>query len=95
MNSNLEYARAINMINNRRMKRERQKVKEMDDKDYEKMVARKVAHSEATVKYNQNNVKQIKLNLNLKTDADIIKALEAVPNKQGYIKELIRKDLNK
>ncbi len=86
MNSNLEYVRAINMINNRRMKRERQKVKEMDEK--------RKAHSAATVKYNQNNVKQIKLNLNLKTDADIIKALEDVPNKQGYIKELIRKDLN-
>lgn len=67
----------------------------MNDKDYEKMVARKVAHSEATVKYNKANVKQLKLNLNIKTDADIIKALEAVPNKQGYIKYLIRKDLQK
>lgn len=54
---------------------------------------KKAARVAASVKYNQNNVKQIKLNLNLKTDADIIKALEAVPNKQGYIKELIRKDL--
>lgn len=48
----------------------------------------------ASVKYNKTNVKQIKLNLNRKTDADIITALEAAPNVQGYIKELIRKDLN-
>ncbi len=50
--------------------------------------------SVASTKYNAKNVKQIKLNLNLKTDADIIAALEAVPNKQGYIKDLIRKDIN-
>lgn len=54
---------------------------------------KKAAHVAAAVKYNSKNVKQIKLNLNLKTDADIIKALEAVSNKQGYIKELIRKDM--
>ena len=28
-----------------------------------------------------------------KTDADILEALESVPNKQGYIKSLIRKDI--
>lgn len=49
--------------------------------------------SAASTKYNAKNVKQIKLNLNLKTDADIIAALEAVSNKTGYIKSLIRKDL--
>ena len=51
------------------------------------------ARSRASTKYNKTNVKQIKLNLNIKTDADIIAALEAVDNKQGYIKDLIRKDL--
>lgn len=56
---------------------------------------KKAAHVAAAVKYNSKNVKQIKLNLNLKTDDDIIKALEAVSNKQGYIKELIRKDISK
>ena len=59
------------------------------------MDEKKKAHVAASVKYNQKNVKQIKINLNIKTDADIIKALEAVPNKQGYIKDLIRKDMNK
>ena len=47
----------------------------------------------ASVKYNEANVKQIKLNLNIKTDADIIEKLTACSNKQGYIKSLIRKDM--
>lgn len=47
----------------------------------------------ASIKYNKTNVKQIKLNLNRKTDADIIDHLEAKDNVQGYIKELIRNDL--
>lgn len=51
------------------------------------------AHVKASIKYNEKNVKQIKLNLNLKTDADIIEALDACGNKQGYIKDLIRKDI--
>lgn len=59
------------------------------------MDEKRKAHVKATVKYNAKNVKQIKLNLNKKTDADIIEALDAAPNIQGYIKELIRKDLNK
>ena len=44
-------------------------------------------------KYDKANTVQIKLKLNLKTDSDIIEALERSGNKQGYIKELIRKDL--
>lgn len=47
----------------------------------------------ASVKYNANNVKQVKLNLNKKTDADIIKHLEQRDNVQGYIKDLIKKDM--
>lgn len=35
---------------------------------------------------------QFKLRLNNNTDADIIEFLNALPNKQGYIKELIRND---
>lgn len=49
----------------------------------------------ASVKYNAKNVKQIKINLNRKTDADVIEALEASGNMQGYIKDLIRKDIQK
>ena len=46
----------------------------------------KQARVKASVKYNAKNVKQVKLNLNRKTDADIIEHLEASPNMQGYIK---------
>ncbi len=45
--------------------------------------------------YNQKNVKQVKLGLNLKTDEDIIKHLASIPNVQGYIKTLIREDMKK
>lgn len=45
--------------------------------------------------YDKINTKQIKLKLNLKTDKDIIEALEKSGNKQGYIKRLIREDLQK
>lgn len=51
------------------------------------------AHNRAVKKYDEVNTKQIKLKLNKKTDADILEALESVPNKQGYIKFLIRKDI--
>lgn len=51
------------------------------------------AQVKASIKYNAKNVKQIKLNLNLKTDADIIEELASCGNMQGYIKDLIRKDL--
>lgn len=51
------------------------------------------AQKRAKEKYDENNTIQVKLKLNLKTDKDIIEALERSGNKQGYIKELIRKDL--
>lgn len=45
--------------------------------------------------YDKNNTVQVRLKLNKKWDKDILKKLEEVGNKQGYIKELIRKDLEK
>lgn len=53
------------------------------------------AQKKACKKYSRNNTKRYAIELNLKSDMDIIKKLEEVPNKQGYIKELIRKDLEK
>lgn len=44
-------------------------------------------------KWQKNNMLQINLALHRKNDADIIEKLEQVENKNGYIKELIRKDL--
>lgn len=51
--------------------------------------------SKASMKYNEKNVKQMKLALNKKTDVDIIEHLDKIRNKQGYIKELIRRDMDK
>lgn len=44
-------------------------------------------------KYDKTNTTQIRMKLNLKTDADILEKLESVGNKQGYIKTLIRADI--
>lgn len=49
------------------------------------------AQKKATLRYDAKNTVQVKLKLNKKTDADIIKKLSEVPNKQGFIKDLIRK----
>ena len=51
------------------------------------------AMKKAKAKYDQANTKQITLKLNLNTDQDILDQLQRMENKQGYIKELIRKDL--
>lgn len=53
------------------------------------------AKKKANARYDAKSTKQIMLKLNLKTDADIIEALEAAGNKQGYIKSLIREDIKK
>lgn len=50
---------------------------------------------DAQDRYDKQNTIQIKLKLNKNTDADIIEKLESEPNKQGYIKELIRADIRK
>ena len=51
------------------------------------------SQSKAQAKYDAENTKRVFIKLNLKTDADILEQLEKVGNKQGYIKELIRKDI--
>lgn len=43
------------------------------------------------IKYDLKNTTQFKIKLNYKTDADIIKWLDKQSNKQGAVKELIRK----
>lgn len=47
----------------------------------------------ANNKLNKINTKMICLRLSYNTDADIIKKLDEVESKMGYIKELIRKDM--
>ena len=43
--------------------------------------------------YDETHTTQVKLKLNYKTDADILEWLEASGNKQGAIKEVIRKEM--
>lgn len=47
----------------------------------------------ANNKFNKANTRMVSLRLNYNTDADIIKKLDEVDSKMGYIKELIRKDM--
>lgn len=52
------------------------------------------AQIKASVKYDANNTTRLYIKLNNNTDADIIEHLKSVANKQGYIKELMRDDMN-
>lgn len=45
-------------------------------------------------KYDKAHTTNISLKLNNGTDADILKKLDSIPNKQGYIKQLIRNDIS-
>lgn len=51
------------------------------------------AKIKANNKFNKANTRMVSLRLNYNTDADIIKRLDEVDSKMGYIKELIRKDM--
>lgn len=46
-------------------------------------------------KYDANNTRKFGLKLNKKTDKEIIEKLESVDSIQGYIKSLIRADIEK
>lgn len=43
--------------------------------------------------YNKQNTRSVLLKLNVKTDGDVIQKLDSVPSKMGYIKNLIREDI--
>ena len=45
------------------------------------------------MRYDKENTKRFALKVNKKTDADILEKLNSVPNRQGYIKRLIREDI--
>ena len=53
-------------------------------------------HLQAVAKYDKANKEKrqyYSLKLSKENDADIIERLNSVPNMQGYIKDLIRKDI--
>lgn len=45
--------------------------------------------------WDRENTKQYKLKLNKNTDADLIAWLDSIENKQSYLKDLIRADIEK
>ena len=49
--------------------------------------------SPAKAAWNAEHTTMVTLKLNKRTDADILAKLASVPNRQGYIKELIKKDI--
>lgn len=53
------------------------------------------AQQRAIDKYDKANTRQIKFKFNIKTDADILEKMDSLENKQGYIKKLIRDDIEK
>ena len=53
------------------------------------------ADSEAKARWDAEHTRQIKMKLNLRTDADILKRFDEVRSIQGYIKALIRADIEK
>ena len=55
----------------------------------------KESQARASAKYDAAHTVQVHLKLNTGTDADILRRLDQVDSKQGYIKGLIRKDLRK
>lgn len=58
-------------------------------------MAQTEAQRKAKEKYDARTAVQVHLKLNMITDKDILEKLDSVENKQGYIKNLIRNDLNK
>lgn len=52
------------------------------------------ARKAATARYDAANTRQFKIKLNIRTDSDIIHALDNAGNIQGYIKRLIRQDIS-
>ena len=50
---------------------------------------------ESKTKWDKENTVVVTMKLNKNKDADIIEKLKSVPNRQGYIKQLIRGDIAK
>jgi len=46
-------------------------------------------------RYDARHTRQVHIKLNLRTDKDVLARLDEVQSKQGYIKRLIREDLER
>lgn len=47
------------------------------------------------VEFQKNNTTRIRFQLNNVYDADIIEFMNSLPNKNGYLKDLVREDMKK
>jgi hypothetical protein len=54
-----------------------------------------IPDSEAKKKWDRENAVYVSIKLMKKNDADIIQKFESVPNRQGYIKSVVRQDIAK
>ena len=52
-------------------------------------------HQTPQDRYAAKTIRRFVVNVNRNTDADILECLEQIDNVQGYIKALIRTDINK
>ena len=52
-----------------------------------------MANNDYLNQYEKDNIRQIRLKINRKTEPDLLEWIEKQPNIQGYIKRLIRDDM--
>lgn len=53
------------------------------------------AQRRAVARYQQANTRQVTLRLNIRTDADVLARLREQPSMQGYLKRLVRDDIER
>lgn len=70
-------------------------ISEEEENEMEKTKKNSDARLRANAKYDAAHTRQFKFKFNTETDADIIALLDSLSNKQGFIKELIRANMNK
>lgn len=51
------------------------------------------AQKKASAKYVKENVREIKLKVNKRTETALYEWMESIENKQGYLKELVLADM--
>lgn len=56
---------------------------------------KKAKHQQYNADYDKANTTRLAVKLNNTTDKDILEWLRLMPNKQGYIKDLIRTDMTR
>ena len=54
---------------------------------------KKRQHQKYNAVYDKENTTRLAIKLNTNTDRDILDFLTTIPNKQGYIKDLVRSDM--